>query len=263
MKINKVIFSCSEEYSDFWNFNSKIFKKYLNIHPVCLLFGDKNNCNLSTKYGDIIEMEYMEDLPKIIQLTWSKFHFTSTEKDTTWMIGDIDQIPLQKDYFIKNISNIDSDAYVHLNAAYPTWREKSIRYGGADLPAHYHTAKGETFDRVLNLDISFREHIEHIVNNNNEYGLKIHDRSLPIEKGLWCAEETRSSDLIRDSLNDIKFNEFRVNGRRICRSNMRAGQYVFDREKLKKGEYIDLHCDRPFKKTEDQINDIINIAFSL
>lgn len=259
MKINKVVFSCSEEYSDFWNFNSKIFKKYLNIEPVCLLFGSKANCNLSTEFGDVIEMEYLDDLPKIIQLTWSKFYHTKTELNTTWMIGDIDQIPLQEDYFIKKISHIDSNAYVHLNDAYPEWREGGI----ADLPAHYHVAKGETFNKILNLDISFKEHIEHIVNNNHLYGVKRTNKSLSIEKGLWCAEETRSTELIRKELNNITFKGFKVNnpGDRICRSRMQSGEYVYDTEKLKNGKYIDIHCSRPFKDTEHSLNKIIQIAF--
>ena len=41
MKIDKVIFSTSDQYSPFWNIQSKIYKEALGIEPVCLLFGKK------------------------------------------------------------------------------------------------------------------------------------------------------------------------------------------------------------------------------
>jgi hypothetical protein len=41
MKIQKAIFSSSEEYSDFWDTQLRVFKEALGIEPVCLLFGKK------------------------------------------------------------------------------------------------------------------------------------------------------------------------------------------------------------------------------
>ena len=58
MKIDKVIFPTSIEYSDFWNINSQIFKKCLNIEPLCLLFGKKEETNVSDEYGSVMEMEF-------------------------------------------------------------------------------------------------------------------------------------------------------------------------------------------------------------
>ncbi len=42
MKIDKVIFSSSEQYADFWPTISRVFKENLQIEPVCLLFADDN-----------------------------------------------------------------------------------------------------------------------------------------------------------------------------------------------------------------------------
>ena len=47
MKIDKVIFTTSVEYSDFWNINSKIFKTKLGIEPVCLLFGERSKTDVT------------------------------------------------------------------------------------------------------------------------------------------------------------------------------------------------------------------------
>ena len=96
MKIDKIVFSTSEEYSDFWYTISRVYKKFLNIEPVCLLFTDREDFNLSSEFGEVKKIKFIPDLPKIIQITWSKFYYTQFEPETIWMIGDIDQIPLDR-----------------------------------------------------------------------------------------------------------------------------------------------------------------------
>jgi hypothetical protein len=56
IKIDKVIFSTSERFSVFWNLNSRIWKTKLGVEPVCLLFGDRSNTNMSEEFGKIIEV---------------------------------------------------------------------------------------------------------------------------------------------------------------------------------------------------------------
>ena len=183
MKIQKVIFSCSEEYSDFWEINSKYFKEKLNIEPVCLLFTENKDFVISEQYGSVRKMQFIPNLPKIIQITWSKFYFTKTEPDTTWMIGDIDQVPLQKEYFFNSLKDIPNNDYAHLNydgcgqslgKMSNLWlTDGGERGGGFDLPAHYHVAKGKTFHNVLNLEQTFEEQIK--ILTSGIYGLgKIH-----------------------------------------------------------------------------------------
>ena len=277
VKINKVVFGCSEEYSDFWNINSMVFKKYLDIEPVCLLYGKAVNCDVSSKYGEIVEMEFIPNLPKIIQITWGKFNYVANkEPNTTWMIGDIDQLPLQRHYFIDQIAHVDENAYIHLNengCARATgrpegcWQKSGPATGGADLPAHYHIAKGKTFSKALNTvsQLSLQKQIEYIIEQRDSLGLRINNKSMSLESGLWCAEETLSTNLLREGLNKEIFNfsgSTVDNHLRIDRSRMLDGKYIYDKEELRSGKYIDIHCDRPFNKTEDQINDIINIAFN-
>ena len=56
MKIQKVIFSSSEEYSDFWEPISKIFNENLGIEPVLIYFGENK---LSEKYGKVYYQKYL------------------------------------------------------------------------------------------------------------------------------------------------------------------------------------------------------------
>ena len=84
MKIDKIVFSTSEEFSPFWNIQSYIWKEKLGIEPVCILWGDIKKTNMKDTYGEIIEKKYNPDLLKSFQLTWSKFYQPYTEPDKTW-----------------------------------------------------------------------------------------------------------------------------------------------------------------------------------
>ena len=302
MKSDKVIFSTSEQYSPFWNIQSKIYKESLGIEPICLLFGKKENTNMTEEYGSIIEMEFIKDLPKVIQITWSKFDFPKTEPDTTWMIGDIDMIPLQSYYFTDYIKDAPEDSYLHLNFAGislprrqkldafltegpQNMQENSGDGGeGADLPAHYHISKGKNFIKTFELDRTFREQIEHII-YSGRYGMGANEQSKKPdwfnsedwEKGMkqimnfrsyyWCAEESYSSQQIYDAIqsNDIEFYGFAYNNstNRVDRGtwNDDVMDYQYSVEDLIDGKrYVDIHCERPYKKQEEAMNRIIELS---
>ena len=268
MKIDKIIFSCSEQYSDFWNIISKIYKTYLNIEPVCLLFGDIKNTDMHEKYGYICNIPYIDYLPKVLQITWSKFLYTKTEPETTWMIGDIDQLPLNKFWFTDNIEDINNEHYVHLNSsACAENRGYGIDgwlKGLCDLPAHYHIAKGSTFKNFLTLEGDLEYEICNLVKNkvgNIENLKKINDET----SFFWCEEEHVTSKRLFEKYNSNKIHLFSYNNtaNKICRSrfDFQKNDYLYDTEKLKNKKYIDIHCERPYKKTETQINNILNIAW--
>ena len=166
MKIDKVVFSCSEEFSPFWNIQSLIWKEKLGIEPVCILWGDIKNTNMKDTYGEIIEKKYNPDMVKSFQLTWSKFYHTQTEPETTWMIGDIDLLPLQKEWFIDKIEELPDDVYTHLAYAAMSGSKPLQCEGG--LTAYYHVAKGKTYTKGLGLDeCSFEEQVERVINDKD------------------------------------------------------------------------------------------------
>jgi len=269
MKIDKVIFSTSEEYSGFWNIQSKIFKSTLGIDPVCLLFGKKSNTDMNEEFGKVIEMEFIEDLPKILQITWSKFYYPQTEPETTWLMGDIDMIPLTKRYFQNdNLKGIDENTtYVHMNIggcargldlSPETWLEKgSTTMGGCDLPAHYHVAKGHIFGRVYGNE-SFEQQVRKI-SNSQKYGVGARcnwDWQQVEEKYFWIAEENYSSEKLWEKYSDgvVDFVGFyydtRNNANRVDRDSWdhQTNDYVYDLQKLRSGGFVDVHCMRSHGK---------------
>jgi hypothetical protein len=278
MKIDKIIFTSSEEYSGYWNLNSKVCKEFLGIEPVCFLFGKKKNTDMNEKYGEVIEKEFVPTLPKLLQITWYKFFHTMSEPETTWMIGDIDQIPLQRKLFIDDIQNIPDNHYVHLNYAYipqmsngkpdDAWMIMggNIR-NGADLAGHHHVAKGKVFEKCLQFRSSVEEDIEYIV-KENKYGLGITEpgwnKDDP-EKLYWCAEENYSSEILFNTIIEERLNPFtglyyNLSKDTIDRWRMVNNNYLYNLEKLKTHSYVNIHCARDYKAQEESLINILKIA---
>ncbi len=272
MKIDKVYFSSSETFSVFWNLNSKVYSR-LGIEPVCLLFGKKANTNMNEDYGKVIEMPIIKDIPLLIQITWSKFHWATLEPEVTSLIGDIDLMPLSRYRFIDDIKDVPEDTYVHLDAdgitqlsrVEHTWTGRELNENNmadfgcpSNMPGHYHCAKGKIMKIALEEHRgSFENELKYIVNSgkyNNTRGYREED---PIDQcNLWCAEELRSTRAIRRQIaqKNINFKGFflkhgidRTDGDRLDKMyNPEKGECGYDLERLVSGKYADIHCIRPF-----------------
>jgi len=283
MKIDKVIFASSEDeyYSSFWNMQSKLWKVGLGIEPICLLYGKKENTDMTEEHGKIIEMEYLPDLPKILQLTWSKFNYPTLEPDTTWIMGDIDMLPLSKRFFTEFIADIPDSAFAHLNASgnvYDGDCAKFFKYGsqidsklngrrpgGVDLPGHYWTGKGKRFE-IFTEGKPFEKQVDQIV-KADLYGLgptksPSYNSANPASY-YWCAEEMRSSELMYDAIKNGQVTyvpRYYTSNQRIDRSTWAYDDYGYHAERLAQKLYVDIHCVRPYKRQKDACERIIEIS---
>lgn len=280
MKIDKVLFSTSVEFSDFWNTISKVYKTKLGIEPVCLLFGKKSDTNVNEDYGKVIEMPILPQYNLLLQVTWSKFYYPIHEPDTTWMIGDIDMIPLQSDWFVEKIKNVPEDVYAHLNTGsccigslrppHDWWTVGGSVDGGCDLPGQYHVAKGRIFQKALEHTGTFEDELKYLI-SNNRYGLGARGSPDPRwhvkEVFYWCAEEHRSTELIRKNIlnGTIKFYGTYYNPNNVDRVdrawfNPNTQNYTYDVDRLAKNDYVDMHCMRPYSKYAAQTENVLKIA---
>jgi hypothetical protein len=288
MKIDKVVFSssASAEYAPFWNIQAQIFKTKLGIEPICLLYGKKSEVGMSEEFGKVIEIEPDPSLPWSVQLVWSKFDYPTHDPDSVYLIGDIDLIPLQRAHFIDKIAGVDDNAYVHLNAGGISAPRLGIRdgflthgsqrhardngvKGGADLPAHYHVAKGRKFN-LLTQGRSFLDQVRHIV-NSDRYGMGPMGDNVPKDSPYhyyWCGEEHYSSEIICNAIraggfNFVPFYYHNGNGHeRVDRSDFRA-DYAYDSGKARAGGYVDVHCARPYSRQEEQLKRLLNTVWGL
>lgn len=262
MRIQKVLFSSSEEYCDFWEPVSKIFYEKLGMESVLIFFGDKNKFKLSEKYGKVITFDPLP-YPLRIQLLWSRIWYAKTEPNTTWLLGDIDLFPLQQHRFIDMIAHIPENYHVHLahnkisNPPY-LWKEKGPREGGADLTSHYHVAKGSVFDKNFELHETFEEACKFIY-ESKKYGLGFFCETFNNDEWRYhCCCEHLTTEKIREKLKDLQF----IGLDYLYEQGINRPHANYNIDLLKNGWYIDFHSLRPYTANKEKIQEILDLAWN-
>jgi hypothetical protein len=253
MKVNKVILgsTCHPFYLDFWPIVSKIWKEKFNIHPVLILIHDDENIKVLEEHGTVIYIKPVEGVPLNIQAQCCRYFFPRTEPETTWMISDIDMLPISKYYFIDSIKDISDDKFVNLNA-----------HSVAANPACYNIAKGKTFIDVLKLPETFEEFLKQT--KWWERG-EMHRPGQDLVCFNWCTDEQYSNELILEYYKTIDSTKFvnppRPGGycaRRVDRIawNRWTHQQVID-------EYVlDAHSVRPYSEFKNEIDTLVNLILN-
>lgn len=289
MKIDNIVFSCSDFYAPFWEIQSKIWKTKFNIHPICLLHGN-SNLNLSEKYGEVVRFNYDKNFPDVIQLQFRKFHYPTTSPDKTWIVGDIDQIPLQTEHFLSDLDKVDENSYAHFNYTLCAQMRNmpgeiylsrgAYVNGGFDLPGHYHCAKGKFYGELYFKDQSFEEVISSVI-SSKRYGMIKEDAQRNLNKQIhgsfWVAEEMYTSEYLwygykKKVVNGLYLKDYHIWDGKIDRvGNLRDssgrwipqwnGQnYVYDENKLRNKGYVDIHCHRPYHEQEKAMMKVLETA---
>jgi hypothetical protein len=77
---------------------------------------DPTSVNLSEKYGEVVFVPEVEDVPSYQSTTWGRFWITGKYPDRVCMVGEINMIPISVPFFTDNIREFDATDYVHLCA---------------------------------------------------------------------------------------------------------------------------------------------------
>ena len=255
MKIDKVILACDDKrfYLDFWYPVSKVWKKKFNIHPVLILFGDKNILNVSEEFGTVVEFKTQPNILPHIQAQWVRYWYPKTEPNTTWLISDIDMFPISKQYFINSLSGVRDDAFINLNA------DKDY------FPACYNGGKGKTFNEVFKLHDTWEQSITEIDNRSKNIKNDHVPESFTIyEPGRsfmanWGIDEAYSAEKIKsfsDQSRVIRINRpGGHNERRLDRSS-----WNLEENKVLSEWYTDCHCLRPYNSNhKSEIDKLVNL----
>ena len=158
------------------------------------------------------------------------------------LITDIDNVPLNKTYFTKNIENISDDKWINLRE----WKTND------QICMMYQIAKPDIWKEVFNI-------------NSIDC---INNRIIDVYKSIKYVNGSFSGDWFRDQLDLYKY---------VMDWNKKTGKYVFLYDKntgfkrlgrnrpfnvnkikddIKNGKYSDYHCLRPYSKYKE-INDKI------
>lgn len=272
MKIEVALFSCNSipMYSDFWEPISKFWKTKFGIHPV-LLYCDDMQIPLSEDYGEVHRFPAVQGVPDYLSATWGRFWLTKKYPDKTCIIGDIDLIPLSRDFFDSRLESIPDDVYVHLNVdAYAPNDFEFWKRPYNVLCATGNVAKGKLFSTVYSLEDSFEDEMRKFA--AVDYSDKTRDaatmytsvkephlRHASVELGgKWSQDEIYSTDLLRQYLSRGGKVECGITWRKNARVD--RGNWRYDPRDVASGRYIDSHLLRPYSNYKQQIDHLMGLV---
>ena len=257
MKIDKVVLGSDDNpfYLDFWPIVSRIWRLKFGIEPILYLFTDNTKLEISEEYGKVYYNKILPDVPINVQAQWCRYWAPSTDLDATWMISDIDMLPISKHYFINLIADVPDDKLCNTN---------SQVIGG--FSACYNIAKGKTFKEILGLPDTFEESVKKTKFWENDFVHNIEDgKGNLIRRTNWCTDETYSNSVFREyHAKDptrlvIKDRPGGFCARRLDRGN----EWGLWRDELVLQEYyLDAHCPRPYGSYKNSIDKLVNLIMT-
>jgi hypothetical protein len=251
MKIDKAIVSSDSNpmYLDFWAIVSKMWSVKFGITPVLLYFGD-NVENISTEYGEVIQIPILDGIPVSTQAQCARIWYAGQCGEEVVITSDIDMLPLSPKYYVDPLIDIDDDKYVHLNPL----------NGNTYFPMCYNVGKSSTLKEILDIDTSFEDFMNKLIVFS-----KGKERSLNVDglSALWFLDEIYTT---------AKVNEYRnVNPDRIIPIIRSGGQngyridrptWGYDLNLVKENYYYDSHSVRPYVEYKDTIDMLVNTSLT-
>jgi hypothetical protein len=143
---------------------------------------------------------------------------------------------------------------------------------GADIPGHYHVAKGKLFE-IFRKGQEFNDIVRYVA-DSHRYGLGVADgrprddaKSNPYWY-YWCSEEMYTSEQIWNEMHagKLTYQGFSYNNsnnaNRVDRSNWNdsVGDYQYDPQRAIDGNFVDVHCARPYAKQEPALRRLLELA---
>ena len=138
MKIDRVILASNENqnYLDFWPIVSEAWER-LGVKPT-LIFTGKEKIKLP---GEVINF-YVKDVDPVFVAQNIRILAPSLFPDENCITADIDDLPLSKKYFIKNVEDIPDHMFVVYRWGFIT---KTM------IPICWTLAKGTTWSEIFNI----------------------------------------------------------------------------------------------------------------
>ena len=235
VNIDRVILGCDTNamYLEFWPLVAKTWKEIVGIKPTVAFIGPKD-FPIDETLGDVLRFEPIPTIPTSFQAQVIRLLLPVYFEDEICIISDMDMIPLQKDFFTKNVELAPSDSLVIFNNGVTDNKFK-------EYLMCYIVAQGKTFKEIFNLsDLS---EIPRIIQEwyNLNLGWSTDQQILYEAIENW---EHKNSRVIK-----LGYKE----PRRIDRLN-----WHYDSELLKqKNFYVDSHMLRPYKNYKLLIDALI------
>lgn len=262
----KVILSCDENpiYSQFWEPVSWAYKKMgFECHLAFVTKRKEDDAIVQRmrEFGKVTLFRPIDDVPAGNQAKMARFILASTMENEICYMDDIDLFPLRKDFITDKLERfyhyddillcVGGEVY-HYNGCYPVSQMTAKGY----LWAQFINPKNLSYDQLIRswkdkAQFDDRENIniwpEHSARREDYYFsderlLKrlIHEHPVPkleIQRGY--------DDYLEATIDRATFNKDK-------------NEWVYDREKLKRGGYVNAHCIRPFEANREHFKPLFD-----
>jgi hypothetical protein len=264
MKVDRVLLSSNNNklYYEFWNHVSKVYREKFDIIPTLIWVGteeEKQNCNISDDYGDIIVTEPNYNFPINTQCTLATYWATQFFEEDVCFICGIDEMVLSGLFIRDTIQDYKDDDYVMLISDGYQNQHWSIK--DSVSPSGYHFGKGKVFKDIYKFPQKFEDTIDIVMSSGilKNY-MDIHRNGYPSENWGWGLDETYISHQLRQydgNYKIISLNNFQKmwDTRIECYRN---SEPEYDLEKLRMGGYSHSHLCRPFSDHTSYILNMFN-----
>lgn len=236
MKIDYVIVSTDDNklYSDFWEPVKNLWFNLVGIKPLLVKISDNDNV---VEYDNCIihNFKKIDNINTGFQSQIARMYVTRYYQNSVCLTSDIDMLPLCKNYFVKDIENVDNDNLVIFSS--------DAYQGISRYPICYNAAKGKTFNDIMKFEDTF-----------TEYCIKLYNMGLG-----WDTDELFFGKMVDSYENQsiiTKLNRGWEYGR--AKERIDRVYWVYDENKLKSQKYIDSHSLRPYSRYKNEIDKIIN-----
>lgn len=262
----------NENYIDFWNYTSKVYREKFNTIPTLMFSGTSDDLNylkssgrLSQTYGEIIHLPRVDGIffdPNLDwTCTWGLFYGASLFPDDVCMLSGIDQIPLSSRFY-------DLINNVNVREKYIVGFSDGYAHEDADFPSSHHVSLGKNFKKMYSIDDAWEDELKKVYNHKEV-------RERVKTPSLWGMDEAYSSYFIKQYIKNNNspvdivlitgfFNYWR--SRRIDRAvgAIPVNQQIL--EAIKGSEFTEYHSVRPFSANTgmnlvyDAIPKVVNIS---
>lgn len=246
MKIDYVIVSTDGNtlYDNFSELVKKTWFNLVGVKPIIVSITDRDYVE---KYDSFISVEYkkVDGIDSGFQSQISRLYATSLYKDKSFLISDLDMIPLNKSYFVDNAETIkDDELLIYTADAYGYVKQK--RY-----PMCYNLAMGSTYHEIMNIDGSFSEFVYRL----NSLKLGWDTDEVFWGKCVYSFEE-KSPERIKKLIRGFGegFATKRID--RCCWNHPSN-----DFSKVSEGFYIDSHLLRPYTLYKKEIDNLVSLLY--
>lgn len=260
--IDQIILSCNEDptYMEFWKPVSWAYSKMfpdVKIHLAFLTNRDENDPLVKEfrQYGKVTLFKPLPDIPEFGQAKMIRFILASEQGEDVCMIDDVDLYPLSKKFITDKIERRPKNVLLCVGAEV---------YGfSGTCPVSNMCAEGNVWQEFINpYELEYKE----LINSWTGYFYTDKEKiniDLDFSKDRFFSDEALIRRLLRENpvpvLNIARgYDNYLLSTIDRHTFDKENERWVFDREALKRGEYMNAHCIRPFKRYEYLFEPLIN-----